>query len=137
MEEWYYKGMEKDTLLEIKKHYYGDIVRQLFLSAAVIMLVGLPIFAGQLRLGIFAAVMGVLVIGLFAGMTSPKQKIIMITDVCIALIGSVVFEVTAVYSYRSNVFFQPYFFFNQVLALIFFVATYLAVKSARGMIINK
>lgn len=115
-------------------HYYGDNVRRMFLSAGVIMLVGLPFFADKLELTVFAATLGIVIIGIFAGLTSPRQRSIMIFDTCVAAAASIVFELYAIDEYRRTGSIDAYFFFNQILAILFFVALYFSVKTFRSML---
>lgn len=114
-------------------HYHGETVRKIFLISGLVMLVGLPFFAMQLQFAVFAAVLGILIIGLFAGLTSPQNKFAIIFDVVISLAGIFAFEATAVLTY-TNWGADGYFVFNQFLALLFFVALYFSVRSARAML---
>jgi hypothetical protein len=114
-------------------HYHGNKVRKIFLVSGLVMLIGLPVFALKLQFAIFAAVLGILIVGLFAGLTSPHNKFAIIFDVVISLIGILAFEATAVLTY-SNWGADGYFAFNQFLAILFFVALYFSVRSARDML---
>jgi len=117
-------------------HYYGDVVRKLFLGSGVLMLVGLPFFADNLELTVFSATLGILIIGIFAGLTSPREQWVFIFDVCVSALASIVFELTAIGWYRSHMIFDAYFIFNQVLALVFFTALYFSVKTFRSMVLE-
>ena len=77
-------------------HYYGDTVRRLFVTACVIMLVALPIFKDRLPLASFTIVIGVVVVGLAAGMTSPAHIWFMAFNILISLFGFITFESHAI-----------------------------------------
>jgi hypothetical protein len=118
-------------------HYYGHIVRRLFVVAGIIMLIGLPFFASIVAGGVLTAILGILILGLYAGLTTPKHKWIMWGDVVLSVIGSIVFEVIAIDLYRTSRVVDSYFVFNQSLALVFFLALYFGVKTFRAMILRQ
>lgn len=107
--------------------YQRDFIQRMFLGIGVLMLLGLPYFKDYLSIEVFAAMLGVVVIGIFAGLTAVRKKWIMFSDILISLIGSFVFEALAMQSYTEDHF--MYFIFNQLLSLLFFVTAYLCVKT--------
>lgn len=119
-------------------HYYGDEIRKVFLAIGVIMLLGLPYFSKNINVGGFISVFGIVAVNLFAGMTSPRRKSIVLFDALIALIGTSFFELTAFFRFDfiGNIF-DGYFWFNEIIAILFFVALYLSTKTLRGMSLNK
>jgi len=124
------KGLSPD-----KTHYYGDLIRRYFMIAAIAMLISLPFVYQYLPFSLLAGVLSVLLLGLFAGLTSPVQPWVIKIDAVIAVIGFVLSEVFAIRSYLNNL---PLFFVvNQALALLFLGALYYNVKTIRGMIIKK
>jgi hypothetical protein len=132
----------KRSFLGLRKHhaiphYHGHIVRRLFVLAGLIMLLGLPFFAPIIAGGVFVAVSGILVVGLYAGLTTPKHKWIMWGDVVLSTIGSFAFEVIAIDLYHTNGTIDAYFLFNQSLALVFFLALYFGVKTFRAMLLKE
>lgn len=118
-------------------HYHGHIVRRLFVLAGLIMLVGLPFFASVVRGGVFLAISGILVLGLYAGLTTPKHTWIMWGDVVLSVLGSFTFEVIAIGLYSRDAELGMYFVFNQALALVFFLALYFSVKTFRAMLLKQ
>ncbi len=132
----------KRSFLGLRKHlaiphYHGHIVRRLFVLAGVIMLLGLPFFATVVKGGVFMAISGILVLGLYAGLTTPKHTWIMWGDVVLSALGSFVFEVLAIGLYDSNTSITGYFIFNQALAIVFFLALYFSVKTFRAMLLKQ
>ncbi|TAK57168.1 hypothetical protein EPO17_02705 [Patescibacteria group bacterium] len=118
-------------------HYHGHIVRRLFVLAGIIMLIGLPFFASLVKGGVLMAIAGILVIGLYAGLTTPKHTWIMWGDVVLSVIGSLIFEVIAIGLYTTESSIGMYFVFNQVLAIVFFFALYFSVKTFRAMVLRQ
>lgn len=111
-------------------HYYGDIVRKLFIAGALVMLASLPFVQWFIPLPIFLSVLFILAIVLAAGFLAPTQKWTIIVDVCLAGLAVLAFEDYAVQSYfHSQILF---FVVNQILAIVFFIAFYYAVKTVRG-----
>jgi hypothetical protein len=118
-------------------HYYGDYVRRMFFVSGIVMLIGLPFFASNLELTVFAATLGVVIIGIFAGLTSPRQSPIIVFDVCVSAAASIIFELLTIEWYKETGGIDLYFFFNQILAILFFVALYFSVKTFRAMLSEK
>ena len=125
---------KRATLEKHPPHYYGDYVREIFFVASIIMLLGLPFFAEYIELTVFAAALGAVVIGIFAGLTSPRQRSIMIFNICVSAIASIIFELYAIEWHKKIGAIDLYFFFNQVLAVLFFIALYFGVKTFRAML---
>lgn len=124
-------NMKKPLTGKDMPHYYGDLVRKLFISAAIIMLVTLPFFQKFIFAPTYVSAGVILIVALVAGLTSPKRKEIVLFDTLVALIGTVIFEYHAVvaYSLPDAKFF---FFTSQLLALIFLLALYFTTKTLRG-----
>lgn len=117
-------------------HYYGDMVRSLFFVGAIIMAVTLPFFTNQLPVPASIAIFIILAIGTIAGLTNPRQKWVLYTNVTISTIAFMTFEYYATVSFTSY-FFSDFFLLNQTLAIIFFVAFYYSIKSLRGSLLEK
>ena len=113
-------------------HYYGDIVRALFLVAALIMLLGLPVFVNYLDFPLFYSVITMVILGLSAGLTNPRQTWIAAVNVAIAITGFIVFDIKTVDAYRTQVGGMKFFISNLVLAFLFLMAIYFSVKTLRG-----
>lgn len=108
------------------------VIRGIFLVVGLMMLVGLPFFADYLPIFLFTAVMGILVVGTLAGLTTRRNTWVMAADTVVSLIGSFVFEFMAIEAYASNIS-TAYFIFNQLIAICFFFATYFSVRTFCGM----
>ena len=116
-------------------HYYGHIVRRLFLGAGVIILITLATAKHVLPFGTSLSILMILVVSFFAGMTNPFQKWVIILDTCIALAALIIFEQHAVTGYVSLV--DPLFWVNQLLAVVFFFAFYFATKTLRSAFFSR
>ena len=116
-------------------HYYGDIVRRLFLGAAALMLITLPFLQSFIPFPIFVSSFAALVITLCAGLIAPGRAWIVFLNLLVAGGGVLVFEYYAVTSYFGGT--TTFFLTNQTLALLFFIAFYYAVKTARGELISR
>ncbi len=138
MEEFVYPKSVRDVAghVIIARHYYGTLVRELFLVAGVLILVGLPVFSGRLNIPVLASILGVIVIASLAGLTSRKQRFVVGLDAGASLIGLLVYEVAAVTVYQNLGATDSFFWFNQILAILFFFIFYFAVKTFRGMVIE-
>lgn len=113
-------------------HYYGDIVRLLFLVASGVMLVGLPAFVGYIHIPTIISVFAMLVLGCAAGFTNPSHPWGSVANVTISVIGFTVFESYAVVAYNTAESFS-FLAANLVLGFIFMAAIYFSVKTVRGI----
>ncbi|MEK7630987.1 MAG: hypothetical protein AAB417_03085 [Patescibacteria group bacterium] len=111
-------------------HYYGDVVRQLFIAGGVIMVLTLPFYKYILSVPSFIMVLAIVIIDVAAGLTNPRQAWVMKLDLGISLIAATVFEYHAVTGYETQT--EPLFWITQGLAVIFFFALYFSIKSVRG-----
>lgn len=116
-------------------HYYGDMVRRLFILAGVVILVMLPVLQSALSVPLLATILAVIVIAFFAGFTNPLQKSVAFFNILISAGGLILFEYQAVLSYVPE---KITFLFgtHQLLAIIFFFALYYSVKTLRGMMLE-
>ena len=73
-------------------HYYGDVVRRLFLVAAIIMLVTLPFFNDRLPISSNLSLLIIVVLAIFAGATNPVKIMPAVIDVMVSIIGAAAFE---------------------------------------------
>lgn len=115
------------------KHYYGDIVRKLFLVAGVLILVAIPFDAALLNFYFTIGIVGVLLLTLFAGFTSPRSKWIIIGSVVVSALGFLTFEYFAVGHYlNTHSITDIVFLIRQAIALTFILAVYFSSKTVRG-----
>lgn len=132
-----YTQLTENSMEKTPRHYYGDIIRFLFLSVAIVMLVGLPIIARFLSLPPIVSVFAILMLGLAAGLTNPRQAWTAVVNVGIAIIGFVTFALSAVSSYQTHSAHSRFFISNLILAFIFLLTVYLSTKTLRGFLLNR
>lgn len=112
-------------------HYYGDVVRKLFILAAVVMIGGLPFFINQIDQPLPVALVAIILIGAAAGLTSPRHSWTAVMNVIVAVSGVVIFERYAVDWHSSYGVADNFFWINQLLAVIFLFALYFSLKTLR------
>lgn len=117
-------------------HYYGDLVRKLFLSAAIFMLIMLPFMNRFLEVPLYISILIAIAISIFAGITNPVQKWVALFNFIIAIVGASLAEYQAVVGYNTYSFAHRTFWANQILAVIFLVALYYSTKTVRGMFLK-
>lgn len=119
-----------------RNHYYGDLVRKLFLTGAILMLLTLPFMSTYIEVPIYISILAAITIGVVAGITNPAQKWAGILNFGIALTASFIFEYQAIMGYTHYSYLHRTFLINQILAVIFLVALYFATKTVRGMVVK-
>src|SRR3989344_2428276 len=130
-------GMKNDYLFRIHdiEHYYGDYVRALFLGAAVLSAVAIPLFGDLLPFGTFAQVGSALLLVLLAGLTNPHSRMLMIYDVVVSGIGVFLLESAAILLYTADT--PELFAAREAAALALLFAFYFSVKTLRAMSLGK
>lgn len=128
-------SMDLSTKDQQFPHYYGHIVRRLFLAGGVIMLITLATLKHVLPIGTFVVIFAILIIGLFAGLTNPLQRWVAALDTLISLVALTTFEYHAVIGYTDLG--DVLFWLNQLLAIVFFFAFYFATKTLRGTFLTR
>lgn len=125
----------------IHLHYYGTTIRAIFIVVGLVMLLSLPFFVDLTPFPLPVSIIIVVTLAIFGGLLNPSQRWVIIANTIIPAIGFVVFEYQAAYTniHLSALDQRVVFFFwvNQVIALLFFIATYLAVKTARGRFVKE
>lgn len=122
--------MEPQTK-KIIPHYYGDIVRLIFIIGAIFVLLGIPTMTSILNIPAIIPIISVAVLGITAGITNPVQIFSLRLNVVISIIFLMFFAYMGWYSYTSGTTgFAG--FINQVSAVLFLIASYFSVKSLRG-----
>lgn len=116
-------------------HYFGDIVRRLFIVNGVIVLIALPVFKHFLPISSLASTSAIVFLIIFAAMTNPLLPWVNKTNVAISVIGLLIFENLAIVSYGIVAFEQSLVY--QVLSAIFFFSLYFSVKTFRAMAIGQ
>lgn len=112
-------------------HYYGDIVRQLLLLAAAVLLVGAPFYSADLPSELPFDVIGALVLVCLAAFTSPTNRLIILADTVAAGVGMVLFELWALTTYGETSIIVS--LLRQAIALLFLFALYFGGKTLRGL----
>lgn len=121
-------------------HYYGDTVRWLFMVAAIIMALTLPIVHTILNIPIIVSTFCILILGVAAGLTNPNQIWDAAINVIISMAGFLVFDTTAIWIYQQQINTDPlekFFLASTALGLIFLAAVYFSIKTLRGLIIKE
>ena len=118
-------------------HYYGDFVRRLFFAGALVMLIALPIYRDYIEFPSLISIFAATIIGIAAGFTSPRHKLVLILNIIISFSALIVFEYYAVDSYARPSFPGTLVWLDQILAIIFFLALYYSVKTLRGHVLTK
>ncbi len=130
------KIREKNMQKELQGiHYYGDKVRFLFLTIAIIMLVLTPFFLDKKPLPASSTVFGVLVLAVLAGLTNPRSKNFIVFDFIVSMLLVIVFGYETIDSYK-NFYLDTFFFGNLVLAILSIFALYFSSKTLRGGTLN-
>ncbi len=115
-------------------HYYGDQVRVLFVAGAVLLLVAQSTGA-DLPLSTTGSVVSAVLLVIAAGITNPIQYYgIHWLNALIAILGTLVFGISAVNHYRSGTsLFDPSFVYTEAIALLSLIALYLTTRTIRGI----
>ena len=125
---------EKLAWIFTLRHYYGDVVRALFLVAAVIIFLGIPLTHALPVSTLTFLIVATLITTFFAGLTNPRQYWVALCDAIIAALGCLFFELVAIQTYSAaGTLLNPAFYVLQVLAVNFLIAFYFSVKTVRGM----
>ncbi|OGZ96266.1 MAG: hypothetical protein A2847_00645 [Candidatus Sungbacteria bacterium RIFCSPHIGHO2_01_FULL_50_25] len=121
-------------------HYYGDIVRRLFVASGILILIGMPFFADYLPYMASVSAIAAILIAITAGTANPRSRGVQILLLAVSALGVLFFESYAAYSYR---YFSLsgrgilFFLLMQVLAVLFFFALYFSTKTIRWMVRKK
>lgn len=131
----------KENQINYQGHYYGKIIRNIFVIGGLVMLLTFPFFSHLINLPIYIPILGIIVFVLIGGLINPLSKSVFVIGSIIPLFAFAMFEYYAFNTYQNlspnsslNV---AFFWTNQALALMFFFATYLSVKTLRAMLQGK
>lgn len=117
-------------------HYYGDVVRKLFLAAGVLMLVSLAFFAPLISVPLVVSVVAIILVASLSGLESPNHKWVVMINALASAIGCGYFQYTAVNYYMTSTTSMEidwaFFMVNEVLSVIFFLALYYSSKTVRA-----
>lgn len=114
-------------------HYYGDIVRKLFILAGAMMVIGTPFFKNEISVPLIFPALAIAAFALVAGLTNPNQRWVAMINVALSAISLIIFEAYALENYQTTESATGAFFIaTQALAIIFFFALYFSTKTLRG-----
>lgn len=119
------------------RHYYGNIIRYIFLATALIMIIGLPLFQNFLGIPKILSVIGIAVLGIAAGFTNPKLMISLVINFFISLFGFIIFLYSAASSYQGATRDDKYLLASIVLAAMFLFAVYYSMKTLRSALLEE
>ena len=116
------------------KHYYGDVVRILFVVAAVLILlaqvVGIAFLTTQ------AALVAAVVLILSAGLTNPVQIWIHFINVLLSAGGLLISAGVTLDRFKTSPNFLTEGWIVMVLTIVFICALYSATKTLRGSLMR-
>ncbi len=116
------------------QHYYGDVVRAIFVGAAVVIGVFAPM-SGSVGFSVAIAAPIVLVLIALAGFTNPHSKVVMVLDTVAAVVCFMFTETFAVVAYNSHDLFS--FVVLEVLSVVLLFALYFSAKTLRAAMLGK
>ncbi|KND47329.1 MAG: hypothetical protein AB199_02790 [Parcubacteria bacterium C7867-004] len=115
-------------------HYHGDLVRGLFVAAAV--LVFLTQFIGaRLPYSSGGLILIILVLVIAAGITNPVQRWIHWANAAISVIGVLMFGGLALARFDSNPAFLSQNVIVPIIAVIFIGTLYFSTATVRGFLV--
>lgn len=118
-------------------HYYGGVVRTLFIVNAAVLLIAASTGA-DLPLSDGGTVFSAIVLIIAAGVTNPTQVWIHWINEMLSIVGIALFAMSAISHYRAGMHLSdPPFFFIEVLALLFLLSLYYATKTIRGVLLRR
>jgi hypothetical protein len=111
-------------------HYYGDLVRQIFIAMALIMLVATPFYNDRLPISASVSIIAVLILAIIAGLTNPKLRSVIIFDFVVSIASFLGFGWETISSYNVSV--DALFYVNLILSILALFALYFSSKTLRG-----
>lgn len=115
-------------------HYYGDVIRVLFVLGAFIMLVTQPFFNQQLPFSIPLSLLAITLLVFVAGLTNPRHRWLAIVNAVFSIIAVIIFGYFSVAAYVQYSPQSLIFWVDEILAIIFLIALYYSAKTVRGML---
>lgn len=115
-------------------HYYGDVVRIIFVVCAVVIGALIPL-SGSIGFGLVIAMPIVLMLVVLAGFTNPHSTAVMVFDLIAAAVCILIAETYAITAYQSE---QLYVFLVfEALSVLLLVALYFSAKNVRAAMLGK
>ncbi len=97
------------------------------------MIATLPFFSDRLPIPTPVSIFVIVILGLAAGFTSPRQTWVLMLDVLISLAGTIGFGYFGVMEYQTYSIQDMLFWINEGLAVVFLLSLYFSAKTLRGM----
>ncbi len=116
------------------RHYYGDVVRALFIALAILCGVSIPA-VGELQATAPIGVLVILVLLILAGLTSPHGRVVLVLNAVAAGFVLVGAQITALEQYSQE--FYVSFALLEAISVVSMVALYFSVKTVRAMYAEK
>lgn len=114
-------------------HYYGDVVRICLIVAAFLMLATALVDRELLSFYLGIGVIGIMVLTVLAGLTSPKMIMVIYAEAIIAAVAFLFFEYAAIAAFREvGTIADATFLLRQATAVTFLLTLYYSTKSIRG-----
>lgn len=117
-------------------HYYGDTIRKYFFAAAFIMLFLMPFFTDYIPTTVRDGLLVILGISIFSGLTNPRLFWVAVIDGIISVLGVFIFGYYSVDSYLRYTAQDPFFWANELLAMMFLASLYFSIKTIRGFLVK-
>jgi len=115
-------------------HYYGDVVRRLFILSAVLMIATLPFLSNRLPVSVPVSILVIVVLSIAAGFIAPRNRFAIYVNFAVSVTAVIIFEYYAVLFYKAYSAKDSLFIADQSLAVIFLFASYYASKTIRSLI---
>jgi hypothetical protein len=115
-------------------HYYGDIVRELLMACAILMLIAAPFYTNNLKLELPFIVIGAAAMVCVAALTSPMKRGVISADAVTSGTGFVIYEIWAMLNYETDPLYK--FALRQAIAILFLFALYFSTKTLRNMVMR-
>ena len=116
------------------RHYYGDIVRALFVANAIIIGAIIPI-SGNIPVAIRLGTPIIIALIILAGFTNPHGKLVLIFGALVSALGVLFAEILSIDAYNTESWYL--FFAFEVVSALFLIALYYSVKNVRAMALDK
>jgi hypothetical protein len=126
-------GPNQHSLVQSRRieHYYGDYVRQLFVVAALLSIVVIPVLGNLLPFGTLVQVASAILLVILAGVTNPHSKTVMWYNTVTAGLSVLLLELAAIYQYKPVEMWL--FMAREAVAIMLLFALYFSVKTIRAM----
>jgi len=117
-------------------HYYGDLVRQLFIAVAVVWVAGDAVYGGYLLpLSLPAQLMALLLLIVLAALTGPHGRVVMLLNAIAAALGVFVIELFALPAQSTEPTIM--LLLQELMAFFLIFALYYSIKTLRAYATGK